>query len=150
MRSRTLLACFTLVALPFEAEAQAREWNDPFTLGIVGRAIERRQQQFADTGLTDYTAQATGYLTFLAQLGEGFPDPPAVVKADQLVTELLWRAPNFSKQRLIGQRDTLLLPARVGYYRDRYGIVQNNLPDVIRMGDARDVRDVPHPPCVIP
>ncbi len=145
MRSRTLLACLALVVLPFEAEAQAREWNDPFTLGIVGRAIERRQRQFADTGLTDYTAQATGYLTFLAQLGEGFPDPPAVVKADQLVTELLWRAPNFSKQRLIGQRDTLLLPARVGYYRDRYGIVQNNLPDVIRMGDARDVRDVPHP-----
>ena len=145
MRSWTLLACLALVAVPVEIGAQDRGWNDPFTLGIVRRAIERRQRQFADSGLTDYMAQATGYLTYLAQLGEGFPDPPAVVKADQLVTEVLWRAPDFSKQRLIGQRDTLLLPARVGYYRDRYGIVQNNLPDVIRMGDGRDVRDVPHP-----
>ncbi|UCG86758.1 MAG: hypothetical protein JSW71_23165 [Gemmatimonadota bacterium] len=145
MRSWIYLACLGLVVAPIEVEAQDPGWNNPFTLGIVRRAIERRQQQFADAGLIDYTAQATGYLTFLAQLGEGFPDPPAVVKADQLATELLWRAPDFSKQRLIGQRDTLLLPARVGYYRDRYGIVQNNLPDVIRMGDARDVRDVPHP-----
>lgn len=145
MRSCTLLACLALLVVPVPAKAQETDWNDAFTLGIVRRAIHRRQQQFADSGLVDYRAQATGYLTFLAQLGEGFPDPPMVVKADQLVTEILWRAPGLSKQRLIGQRDTLLLPARVGYYRDRYGIVQNNLPDVIRMGDARDVRDVPHP-----
>lgn len=145
MRSCTLLTCIALAVAQRPVEAQEPEWNDAFTVSIVRRAIQRRQQQFADSGLVDYTAQATGYLTFLAQLGEGFPDPPAVVKADQLVTEILWRAPDLSKQRLIGQRDTLLLPARVGYYRDRYGIVQNNLPDVIRMGDARDVRDVPHP-----
>ncbi|WP_373070314.1 hypothetical protein, partial [Gemmatimonas sp.] len=45
----------------------------------------------------------------------------------------------------IGRRDTTLLPADVGYYRDRYSVVLDNLPDRIRLGVGQDVRDVPHP-----
>ena len=45
----------------------------------------------------------------------------------------------------MGRRDTTLLPASVGYYSDRYGVILDNLPDRIRLGDGRDVRDVPHP-----
>ena len=67
----------------------------------------RRAQQLADTALRDYHATAHGYLTFLAQVGEGFPDPPKVVKADELALEVYWRAPNLSKQRIVGRRDTL-------------------------------------------
>ena len=59
--------------------------------------------------------------------------------------EVYWRAPNLSKQRIVGRRDTLLLPADIDYYSDRFGIVQNNFPDSIRLGDGHDVRDVPHP-----
>ncbi len=114
-------------------------------MSVVRRAVDRRSRQFADSGLTDYTAEARGYLTFLGQFGQGFPEPPRVVKVDQLAVQLFWKAPMLSKQRLIGQRDTLVLPAQIGYYRDRFGIVQNNFPDLIRMGDGRDVRDVPHP-----
>jgi hypothetical protein len=29
---------------------------------------------------------------------------------------------------VVGRRDTLL-PANVGYYRDRYGVILDNLPD---------------------
>jgi hypothetical protein len=112
---------------------------------VVERAVERRSRRFADSGLTDYRAEAHGYLTFLAQFGKGFPEPPKIVRIDQLAVEVLWRAPTLSKQRLIGRRDTLLLPAEISYYRDRFGVVQNNFPDLIRMGDGRDVRDVPHP-----
>lgn len=112
---------------------------------LVDRGIELRQRQLADTGLRDYRASARGFLTFLAQLGDEFRLPPRVVKADQIAVDVFWRAPDESKQIVVGLRDTLLLPADIGYYRDRYGIVQNNFPDRIRLGDGNDVRDVPHP-----
>ncbi|MGI9077041.1 MAG: hypothetical protein ACR2G6_06870, partial [Gemmatimonadaceae bacterium] len=112
---------------------------------LVERATERRAQQLADTTLRDYTSQAHGYLTFLAQIGEGFTEPPRIVKADELALEILWRAPNLSRQRIIGRRDTLLLPTDINYHRDHLGIVQNNFPAIIRLGDGDEVGDVPHP-----
>lgn len=128
-------------AVPSSAQA----WNDARTRALVQRATERRARQLADTGLTDYTATAHGYLTFLAQVGEGFPDPPRVVKADELALEVYWRAPNHSKQLIVGRRDTLLLPTDIQYHRDHLGIVQNNFPNIIRLGEGDEVRDVPHP-----
>ena len=61
------------------------------------------------------------------------------------MVDVLWKAPALSKQVVVGLRDTALVPGDIGYYTDRYGIVQSNFPDKIRMGDAQDVRDVPHP-----
>lgn len=126
------------------AEAQ-ETWNDERTRALVLDAIQRRAVQLADTGLVDYTARAHGYLTFLAQLGEGFPDPPTLIKSDELVVEVYWGAPDRSKQRVVGRRDTLLLPTDISYHRDHLGIVQNNFPAIIRLGDGDEVRDVPHP-----
>jgi len=137
------LGAATLFCAPHSALAQ--QWDGKAVRALAERATARRGEQIADTLLHDYTATARGFLTFLAQVGEGFPDPPRIVKADQLAVSLYWRAPDLSKQVLVGRRDTLLLPADVGYYRDRYGIIQNNFPDRIRMGDGNDVRDVPHP-----
>jgi hypothetical protein len=125
--------------------AGAQQWNDPRALGLVREAAGVRARQLADSGLVDYQAAAHGYLTFLAQLGEGFREPPRVVKADELALEVYWRAPNLSKQRIIGQRDTTLLPTDIQYHRDHLGIVQNNFPAIIRLGDGDEVRDVPHP-----
>jgi len=127
------------------APGAAGPWNDAPTLRLVDRAIARRSAQLADTGLTDYTAQAHGYLTFLAQVGEGFPDPPKVMKTDELAVEVYWRAPDQSKQRIVGRRDTLLLPTDISYHRDHLAIIQNNFPSIIRLGDGDEVRDVPHP-----
>src|SRR3954463_16795108 len=139
-----LAACSGVVALaPGAASAQA--WNDPRARALVEQATARRAQQLADTGLKDYRAVAHGYVTFLAQVGEGLAEPPRVVKADELVNEVYWLAPNLSKQRELGRRDTLLLPTDINYHRDHLGIVQNNFPAIIRLGDGDEVRDVPHP-----
>ncbi|MDP9178796.1 MAG: hypothetical protein M3O61_14020, partial [Gemmatimonadota bacterium] len=59
--------------------------------------------------------------------------------------EVYWQAPNLSKQWIVGRRDTLLLPTDISYHRDHLGIVQNNFPSIIRLGEGDEVRDVPHP-----
>ena len=127
------------------ATAHAQQWNDPRVLTLVRDATALRARQLTDSGLVDYRATAHGYLTFLAQLGEGFREPPRVVKADELALEVYWRAPNLSKQRIVGRRDTTLLPTDIAYHRDHLGIVQNNFPAIIRLGDGDEVQDVPHP-----
>ncbi len=137
--------CVGLVVLtPAVATAQT-EWNSPRTMAVVRTAIARRALQLADTGLLSYQAVAHGYLTFLVQLGRGFPTPPKIVRTDQLALEVYWRAPDFSKQRIIGRRDTLLLPTDINYHRDHLAIVQNNFPNIIRIGEGDEVRDAPHP-----
>jgi hypothetical protein len=138
-------ACVLFVFVNPARGAGAQTWNDPRSLELVDRATMRRAQQLADTGLTDYQATAHGYVTFLAQLGEGFLTPPKIIKADELELEVYWHAPNQSKQRIIGRRDTLLLPTDIAYHSDHLGIVQNNFPDIIRIGEGDEVRDVPHP-----
>ncbi len=141
---RLLAVVASLIALANPLLAQ-QTWNDPRTLELVTRATERRASQIADTTLVDYKATAHGYVTFLAQFGEGFPEPPKIVKADELGLEVYWRAPDLSKQRIMGRRDTLLLPTDINYHRDHLGIVQNNFRNIIRIGEGDEVRDVPHP-----
>ncbi len=146
---RSLRACIVaavMVVSPVVSVLPAQDgWNDDRTRALVIAAIARRTVQLADTGLVDYTARAHGYVTFLAQLGDGFPLPPAVIKSDELMLEVYWGAPDRSKQRIIGRRDTLLLPTDINYHRDHLGVVQNNFPAIIRLGDGDEVRDVPHP-----
>jgi hypothetical protein len=127
------------------ATSGAQQWNDARTLSFVRQATDRRARQLADSGLVDFRATAHGYLTFLAQLGEGFREPPQVVKADELALDVYWRAPNLSKQFIRGRRDTTLLPTDINYHRDHLGIIQNNFPAIIRLGDGDEVKDVPHP-----
>src|SRR6058998_2316023 len=142
-------AWLTMVMLASALDARVTSaqlaWNDSTTRALVELATRLRAQQLADTGLTDYRADAHGYLTFLAQVGQGFTEPPRIVKADELALEVYWRAPNLSKQRIVGRRDTLLLPTDIAYHRDHLGIVQNNFPAIIRLGEGDEVRDVPHP-----
>ena len=112
---------------------------------LVARATARRGLQLADSTLLSYRADAHGFLAFLGQLGEGVLIPPRVVQSEELALTISWWQPGQSAQQLVGRRDTTLLPADVGYYRDRYGVILDNLPDRIRLGDGQDVRDVPHP-----
>ncbi len=133
----TCLCARTLTAQP--------RWSDPQADSLVQRAIDRRGLQLADSTLLSYRADAHGFLAFLAQLGEGVIIPPKVVQSEELALTISWWQPGQSAQRLVGRRDTTLLPANVGYYRDRYGVILDNLPDRIRLGDGQDVRDVPHP-----
>ena len=140
-------ACAAIVMLTAlgPRPAGAQSWNDARSRALIERATARRVEQLADTGIRDFKAVAHGYVTFLAQVGEGLAEPPKVVKADELMNEVYWKAPNLSKQRIVGRRDTLLLPTDINYHRDHLGIVQNNFPAIIRLGDGDEVRDVPHP-----
>lgn len=112
---------------------------------LVRSATRLRNLQLADTGLRDYSARATGTVTFLVQFGDGAFSRPVVVKADQLELEVYWGAPDRSKQTIVGRRDTLLFPNDMQYHRDHLGIIQNNFPDIIRLGDGDEVLDVVHP-----
>jgi hypothetical protein len=139
-------ACVLLMLLMVLVRpAGAQTWNDPRSRALVEGATQRRVEQLADTALRDYRATAHGYVAFLAQLGEGLRTPPKVIKTDELVNEVYWRAPNLSKQRIVGRRDTLLLPTDIAYHADHLGIIQNNFPDIIRVGEGDEVADVPHP-----
>ena len=139
----TLVCCIVVAAAATPAAAQ--RWNDTRARALVERATALRAMQLADTALRDYRAEAHGYVTFLAQFGEGFSEPPKIVKADELALDVYWMAPNRSKQFIRGRRDTLLLPTDINYHRDHLGIIQNNFPEMIRLGDGDEVRDVPHP-----
>lgn len=101
--------------------------------------------QLADSTLQSFQADAHGFLAFLGQFGEGMIIPPKVVQSEELALSIAWWQPDRSVQRLVGRRDTTMLPGNVGYYRDRYRVVMDNLPDRIRLGDGQDTRDVPHP-----
>jgi hypothetical protein len=143
LRGRSLLLGLLLLH-PAPMVAQGG-WDDPAALSLVRAAVARRGAQLADSALRDYAARAHGFVTFLAQLGEGFTLPPAVIKSDELMVDVLWQAPNRSVQRVVGRRDTLLLPSDMQYHRDHLAIVQNDFPAIIRLGDGDEVRDVPHP-----
>lgn len=145
-------AITVLAFVPHHAHAQGAvtrntdsRWHDPVADSLITRATQRRSLQLADSTLISYRADAHGFLAFLAQLGEGVVIPPKVVQSEELALTIAWWQPNRSAQQLVGRRDTTLLPADVGYYRDRYGVILDNLPDRIRLGDGQDVRDVPHP-----
>ena len=143
-RASAHLLALLLSLVPAVSRSQ-QTWNDARSRALVERATERRASQLADTALADYRATAHGYLTFLAQFGEGFTEPPKIVRADELGLEIYWKAPDLSKQRIMGRRDTLLLPTDIQYHRDHLGIIQNNFPSIIRLGDGDEVQDVPHP-----
>ncbi len=140
---RPLAVLSALLAGPVAHAQSAPAWNDSASLALVARAQQVRARQLGDTTLRDYRALARGTLTFLGQLGDFIP--PRVVQATEIATQVYWRAPNVTKQIVIGERDTTVLPTDNQFYRDRFGVVQNEFPDVIRLGEGRDVADVPHP-----
>jgi hypothetical protein len=133
------------VLLLIPAVLRAQSWDDPVTRDLVDRGIGRRGLAFADSSLRDWSARAHGFVFFLGQIGEGLAEPPRLIKADQLELEVYWRLPNLSKQRIIGWRDQRELPTDINYHRDHLGIAMNNFPDLIRLGEGDEVRDVPHP-----
>ena len=51
-------------------------------------------------------------MLFLAQVGDGLQGAPRLVKADELDVEVYWRAPDLSKQIILGWRDGRWLPDR--------------------------------------
>jgi hypothetical protein len=138
------LALGVLLALT-PVQLLAQEWNSPQTVALVARGVARHTQRRTDSSLLDYRVRAHGFVFFLGQLGEGLAEPPRLIKSDELVLEVYWKAPDRSKQRIVGWRDRKDLPTDIEYHRDHLGIVQNMFGARIRMGHGDEVRDVPHP-----
>ena len=144
----TALGAASLTALPGwgAAPARAQQWNSPQALDLVARGTARRTEAQADSALASYRTRARGFVFFLAQVGEeGLSEPPRLVKGDQLDVEVYWRAPDRSKQVILGWRDGTFLPTDIDYHRDHLGIVTNDFGNVIRIGEGDEVRDVVHP-----
>lgn len=138
------LAAGAALALPRAARAQDGEgWDGPRALELVQRAQARRQQTQADTGLADYQADARGYIYFY--LDRRDTGERSLVKTDQVALDVYWKAPAFSKQRIIGLRDRRDLPTNIHYHQDHLTVVQDNFGDLIRLGDGDEVADVLHP-----
>jgi hypothetical protein len=141
------LAAAALALAAFAAPAAAQDgegsWNAPRALELIQRAQERRQVALSDTGMVDYQADARGYIYFY--LDRRDTGERSLVKTDQVALDVFWKAPNLSKQRIIGLRDERSLPTNIQYHQDHLTVVQDNFGDLIRLGDGDEVRDVLHP-----
>jgi hypothetical protein len=140
-RAAAALVAAAVAAAPLPAQA----WDVPEAVALAERAARRRADPEGALGLAAWRAKARGTLAFLGQFGDTALMPPLLVKAAQVAVDVSWRAPGISRQVVVGLRDTALFPGDIGYYRDRYGIVQGNFPDRIRLGEGRDVSDIVHP-----
>ncbi len=145
MKHRTFIVlALGLAAAPARAQEPAAEgWNAPRALELIARARDRRSQALADTGMLDYQADARGFIYFY--LDRPGTSERSLVKTDQVALDVLWKAPNLAKQRIVGLRDAKNLPTNIRYHEDHLTVVQDNFGDLIRYGDGDEVRDVLHP-----
>ncbi|MBW3552812.1 MAG: hypothetical protein KY466_04830 [Gemmatimonadetes bacterium] len=136
-----------LGALPVAAGAQEagpEPWNGPRAAALVERARDRRQEPLADSTLRNYRADATGHIYFFLDREEA--GEPVLLRADQVALELYWAQNGRTRQVIRGMRSEEQFPIKnFAYYLDRYTVIQNGFGDEIRVGEGRDVADVPHP-----
>jgi len=140
------LALALLLAASAVAPAAAQQpgaWNDPRALELIARAQQQRTTTQSDTGMVDYQADARGYIYFYLDRRDA--GERTLVKTDQVALDVFWKAPAFSKQRIIGLRDEKKLPTTIVYHQDHLTVVQDNFGNQIRLGDGDEVRDVMHP-----
>ncbi|MGH7545509.1 MAG: hypothetical protein ACREKI_04930, partial [Gemmatimonadota bacterium] len=118
-------------------------WDAPEARGLAERAIERRRAVTRDSALADYRAHATGHVYFFFDLGPG--TARHVVKADQVALDLYWRAPDLTRQVIVGRREEKRFPTDIHYHVDHLTVVMDNFGDRIRVGEGDEVQDALHP-----
>jgi hypothetical protein len=96
-----------------------------------------------DSAFYAYQAEARGYVYFFIDRPDS--DERTLVKADQIALEVYWRAPNWTKQRIVGLRDEKVLPTNIRYHLDHLTVVQDDFDETIRLGDGDEVSAVLHP-----
>lgn len=136
------LAALTLL-LPAPASALQQGWNAPEALRLVTRARDHRQLARVDSEFQAYSADARGYVYFYLDRSDG--GEPTLVKTDQVALEIYWKAPDSTRQRIVGLRDEEQLPTNIHYHLDHLTVVQDEFQDVIRLGDGDEVAAVTHP-----
>jgi hypothetical protein len=141
-----LLFLITTVGIPGTLVAQTPDplgWNATRPMEMMARARVRRELPRGDSTLQNYSAKANGFVYFYLDRRES--DERTLVKVDQIAIDMFWKNPDRTKQRIVGMRDVSRLPNKMYYHLDHLTVVQNNLGDVIKIGDGDEVRDVPHP-----
>jgi hypothetical protein len=119
-------------------------WDSPRALELVERARERRQEPVLDDALRSYRARVAGHIYFFVDSPEQ-PDP-ILLRADQVALDLYWAHPDRVKQVIQGMRHEEQFPIRdFTYYLDRFTVIHDGFGDEIRVGEGRDVHNVPHP-----
>ena len=134
-------ALFLSAASP--ASAHAQEWNSGRVLALVEQGRALRQSVELERTFQAYRADARGYVYFF--LDQEDTDERVLVKTDQVALEVYWKAPNLTRQRIIGLRDQTQLPTNIRYHLDHLTVVQDEFADVIRLGDGDEVSAVVHP-----
>ena len=136
-------ALSALQSIPTVLAQQPEEWNAPRALELIRRGRELRQATAVDSSLRSYAAQARGYVYFYLDRTDSHEK--TLVKADQIALDVFWRAPNETKQRIVGLRDEKLLPTSIRYHLDHLTVVLDDFDDFIRLGDGDEVGAVLHP-----
>ena len=127
--------------LPDALAAQAGEgWNGPRALELVERARAQRQSVVIDSTMRSYQAEARGHLYFF--MDRSGSEQRSLVKADQIALQVLWQAPDRTRQHIVGLRDRMLLPTNIRYHLDHLTVVQDDFGDAIRMGDGDEVSEI--------
>lgn len=142
-QSAYLLWSLILWLPPTVSAQEGGAWNAPRALELMSRATAARHQTQADSALRSYRAEARGYVYFLIDRPD--TDELIPVKTDQIALEIYWRAPDLTRQRIVGLRDQKLLPTNIKYHLDHMTVVQDDFADRIRLGDGDEVSDVVHP-----
>jgi hypothetical protein len=130
-------------AAPSIAAQAPTGWNDARALELIDRARQARSSVATDRGIASYQADARGYVYFYIDRPDR--DDHVLVKADQVALEVFWRAPNDTRQRIVGLRDEKVLPTSIRYHLDHLTVVQDDFGDRIRLGDGDEVGAVTHP-----
>jgi len=132
-----------LAAGAFAQESAGQGWDGERVRDLVARAVERRAGVISAAALQDYRATAVGHIYFLYDLGRGTPG--GLVKADQLALQLYWKAPDQTRQLVVGRRQRKSLPTGIRYHLDHLTVVMDNFGDRIELGEGSEVRGVLHP-----
>lgn len=144
MRLLTLTLLFASIASVWPTGVLAQDgWNESRVLELVTRARAERTAVITDDSLRSYAADARGYVYFYVDRRDA--GETALVKTDQIALEVYWKAPDSTKQRIVGLRDEESLPTNIQYHLDHLTVVQDDYADVIRMGDGDEVSAVLHP-----
>ncbi len=128
---------------PAVAAQEAAGWNSARAVELMERARAVRQSVRGDSALTSYQADARGYVYFY--LDRSDTGETALVKTDQVALEVYWKAPDSTKQRIVGLRDEKRLPTNIRYHLDHLTVVQDEFQNLIRLGDGDEVAAVVHP-----
>ena len=138
---RALILALLMPLVPRALDGQS--WNGARALELLDRARRVRQAATVDSTLTNYRADARGFVYFfLERPGE---EGRSLIKADQVALEVYWQAPNRTKQHIVGLRDEKVLPTNIQYHLDHLTVVQDDFSDRIRLGNGDEVSDVIHP-----